>query len=208
VEVVELVSKITTPKTPKTFATFHCLVNDYFQSYENSTPSEFIGVISDRLKFIETFRPAPSDFAIEELQNECVGPLTPVLRPIAPGPDWPPIKGVVTALARERLRKQGRKANFSKSSWSEFLKEADRDKELVEGKPGRPQSLDENIKAERELKALTTKMVNTIIETHGGDRRRALEVLKAAFGNKAETLRSEGERLRKLWQDLREKDTE
>jgi hypothetical protein len=42
----------------------------------------------------------------------------------------------------------------------------------------------------------------------GGNRRRALKALKAAFGNRAEVLRSEEERLRGLSQALGEEDLE
>jgi len=212
IDVVELVSKITTPAKPRTFATVQCLVGDYFDAYENSRPSEFVGLIADRLKFLENYDPTPGDFAIEELQNSCAGlwywPLVLAFHRPTPGPNWPPTKGAVIAMAKERLRKEKKKSDFSESSWSEFLKEADRDNELIAGKAGRRQSLDENIKVERELKALTTKVLKTIMETYGGNRRRALKALKAAFGNRAAVLRSEEERLRGVSQAPGEEDLE
>ena len=89
-------------------------------------------------------------------------------------------------------------ADFSKSSWSDLLKVADLDNELRAGKPGRPQSVDENTKCGREVKTLIMKFVN---ETYDGDFKRALEVLKPALGNKAEYLRADEERSRDAPQD-------
>ena len=210
VDVVELVSKITTPRTEINFATPPCLVKVYFEAYQNSTASEFFRLIAERLEFLETYDPTPSDFAIEELQNSCAGlwywPLVPARHRPTPGPNWPPTKGAVIAMAKERLRRAEKKSYFVKSSWSEFLKKADRDNELIAGKAGRRQSLDENVKVERELKALTTKVLKTMMETYGGNRRRAMKALKAAYGNRAEYVRGEAERLRNLPQDPEEED--
>jgi hypothetical protein len=197
VDVIELVSKIMTPAKPRTLATLQCLVGDYFDSYENSRPSEFVGLIADRLKFLETYNPTPGDFAIEELQNASAGfwhwPPIPGSRRITPGPNWPPTKGIVVAIAKERLRKHKRKADFSKSSWSQFLKEADLDNELIEGKPGRPrQSLDENLKAARECKAILAKTVHE----SGGDWVSYKNKMLLASGTKAGYKRSEEDRLR------------
>ena len=206
-EVVELVSKITTPVKQRNFATRPCLVNAYFETFVNSNPSDFIGLIAHRLKFLESHRPTDRDFAIEELQNACVGlwglPLTPGLYPPIPSPNWPPTKKTVTTIAEQRLRRRGRRADFNKSSWSGFLKKADRYNELIEGKAGRPQSVNENMKAARELKALITKHVN---KTYRGDFKRALEVLKPAIGTRADSLREERERLRAGTQDQGEAD--
>ena len=205
VDVVELVSKITTPVKPRTFTTFQCLVYDYFDAYENSRPSEFVGLIADRLKFLETYDPTPGDFAIEELQNSCAGlwywPLVPARHRPTPGPNWPPTKGAVIAMAKERLRKEKKKSDFSKSSWSEFLKEADRDNELIAGKAGRRQSLDLNVKLEREAKATIREFYNLTIEECGGNRREALRRLKTALGNRNEARRNEEERLKNLSRD-------
>jgi hypothetical protein len=204
IEVVELVRKITSPRSqPKHIGSRYSLADDYFDAYGNSAPSELYTLIAERLKHLETHRPTLQDFVIEELQNVCTGFWHMHLGPMEwrPQTDWPPTKGVVIAIAKDRLRKQNRRTDFSKSSWSRFLKEADLDKELIEGKPGRPQTLDENMKLERELKATMTQAVNTIVETHGGDRRRALEVLKVAIGSRAEVRRSEEERLKNLPQD-------
>jgi hypothetical protein len=204
IEVVELVRRITSPRSrPKHIGSGYCLADDYFEAYKNSEPSEFYTLIAERLKHLETYHPTPGDFVIEELQNACIGFWRMHFGSMVwvPQTDWPPTKGVVIALAQDRLRKKNRKVDFSKTSWSRFLKEADLDKELIAGKAGRRQSLAENMKIERELKAMMTKALNTIVKTHGGDRRRALEVLKAAFGSSAEVRRSEKERLKNLPQN-------
>jgi hypothetical protein len=124
------------------------------------------------------------------------------------GPELASNQGCRDRNGERASTKREKKSDFSESSWSEFLKEADRDNELIAGKAGRRQSLDENIKVERELKALTTKVLKTIMETYGGNRRRALKALKAAFGNRAAVLRSEEERLRGVSQAPGEEDLE
>jgi len=73
------------------------------------------------------------------------------------GPELASNQGCRDRNGERASTKREKKSDFSESSWSEFLKEADRDNELIAGKAGRRQSLDENIKVERELKALTTK---------------------------------------------------
>ena len=87
VEIVELVGKVTTP-APRNIGTLFCLVHNYFEAYDNATPSEFLGLVVDRLKHLETYRPTNIDFAIEELQNASVGFWD---SPPMSGPHWLPI---------------------------------------------------------------------------------------------------------------------
>jgi hypothetical protein len=185
IEIVELIGEMTAPLS-KRLGKFSALsfVHSYFESFSGSA-SEFFKQIAERLKHLETYQPTARDFALEELQNAYVG---------LARPGYWPTKGEVIEMAKARLRGHKKKNNFSKTYWSELLKAAELNDELPEGKAGRPSktSLDENVKAERECKAILTQTVRE----DGGDWINYRDRMKAALGNKAEFRRGEQDRLR------------
>ena len=152
------------------------------------TESEFFSRIAEALKHFETYKPTTGDFAVEALQNAFVG-LTQ--SKYAWGKKGLPTKGEVIAMAKEHLERDGKSKG---SGWTEMLEKAGL-KWLPKGKAGRPtkQEVDENVKAEREYKALCTRAIR---DFYNGDPQSARDVLKAAYGNRAEYRRSENDRLR------------
>jgi hypothetical protein len=184
-----------------------CCRTDHFNQMSES---ELCFALAEGFRYLENYKPRPRDYAIEALQDAFVGLMRSKY-------DWGkkgvPVRGEIIQMARSRLQDQGKKADFSKSSWSLFLKEAfvvppfqgkrgrlPRSCEallawLPKGQAGRPSNanLDENVKAVREYKSLCTQAIK---DFYRGDAKRALDALKAAVGNRAEYYRSEKDRLR------------
>jgi hypothetical protein len=160
-------------------------------SFQPKTGSELFGAIAEGYRHLESYKPKPRDYAIEALQDAFVGLMR---SKYAWGKKGVPVIGETIEMAKSRLQDQGKKADFSKSSWSLFLPEALL-AWLQRGQAGRPSkaSLDESLKAVREYKSLCTQAMN---EVYGGDAKRARDALRAAFGSRAEYHRSEKDRLR------------
>jgi hypothetical protein len=147
----------------------------------------FFKAIADCVEYIEGFRPALRDYAIEALQSAFVGLLQ---SKYAWGREGLPTKGEVTAIAKEHLSGDGQ--NVPKSGWTGMLKDGGLDF-LPAGKAGRPtkQQVDENLKAKQEAISRITQMVNGCLN---GDWKPLCSRLSASSGKKA-VLQSEQERL-------------
>jgi hypothetical protein len=179
IEKVELIGKLTTPKLAFSFARSFFLVSPCIAS-------EFFRLVAERLEHLDTYRPTDRDFAIEALQDSFAGF-------VGSGNSDLLTRGDVVAMAKARLKRECKKEDFSKSSWSDLLKESGLD--WPPKKPaGRPkQSLDENQKAEREAKAILTQTVN---QRFDGDWTKMTPRMRAAWGTEADVLESEAERWR------------
>lgn len=152
------------------------------------TQSEFFCAVGERLKYLENFKPTAGDFAVEELQNAFVG----LLHSHCWGKNGLPTRAEVTDLAKERLKRRGKKSDFPKVYWSKLRRKAGFGDWLPAGRAGRPSKaeLDRNVKAEQECKAMFAQFMN-----HSGDWIVLRDRLRAALGSKSEFERSEKERL-------------
>jgi hypothetical protein len=159
VETIELIGELIS-RPPSQMVLCLGFVRRYFESFSPSA-SEFFRLVAERLEHLDSYRPTDRDFAIEALQDSFVGF-------VGSGNNDLPAIGDVIAMAKARLKREGKKEDFSKSSWSDLLKESGLD--WLPKKPaGRPkQSLDENQKAVREYKSFCTQF------TGGRSRRRYL----------------------------------
>lgn len=166
---------------------FHC-----DRPWQPSTCSEFFAVVAEKLRYLERYRPTDGDFAIQALQEAFVGLMQREY-------DWKqnryPTKGEVTAMAKAQLEGDGKSI---KSGWTKHLQAAGLDW-LTPGRAGRPTKaeVDENKKANKELRSKFTKFVNA---EYQGDYVKALKALGPALGGKKEAMKAEEERLKEKMQ--------
>lgn len=156
------------------------------ESFQPKSDSEFFSAVADRLKDLETYKPTKGDFAIEELQNAFIGMMK---RDYDWGKKGHPTKGKVIAMAKERLRLDGRPW---KGTWTNLLQIAGLDF-LPEGRAGRPskREVDENRKAKQQAHSALTQFVNS----NGGDWKKILESLTPLLGGKKQFEQYETDRL-------------
>jgi hypothetical protein len=149
---------------------------------------EFFEAIADCLEYIESFRPALRDFAIETLQNAFVGLMQSKCGWETKGL---PTKGEVIAMAKAHLERH--QYEVPRSGWTGMLKDGGLDF-LPAGKAGRPSKaeVDENLKAKQEVLSIITRMVN---ERDNGDWNAMLSRVKPSCGAKKAVLQSEQARL-------------
>jgi hypothetical protein len=152
---------------------------DYPKSY-----SALYQAIADGLKYLETYRPTQSDFAIQALQEAFIGLMQSKY-------DWTknglPTMSEVTEMAKAQLERVGR----STTGWPKKRRLAGLGW-LPRGHAGRPKKreLDANLKAKQEALSIISQQVDF-------DWTQVRDRLKAASGGKKLYERAEIERLKK-----------
>jgi hypothetical protein len=160
---------------------------DQGEPFQPKEPAEFFEAIAIRLRYLETFKPADSDFAIQALQEAFVGLMGSKY-------DWSkerlPTKGEVRAIAKRLLE---RKNITAKSGWTEHLRKAGLDW-LPAGRAGRRPTKTEVDKVAAEKKSALTKITKFVNKVCGGDWGSLNATLGKAFGKNA-AMEAEQERL-------------
>ena len=165
-----------------------CKCLSLHETVQPKTLVELFGHITERLNYLENFKPTIGDFAVEALQQAFIGLMKSKY-------DWSglPTKGDVIAMAKELLERERKPGSKSSRGWSKPIKDAGLDF-LPPGKAGRPpkEEVDKNLKAKQEVLSELTKYVHKVM---GGDWSVLLDKLKPSFGGKKLFQNSEGERL-------------